>query len=125
MSGGKNRFDLNQVQDDSEEIVVPRTQLVARSATEEPTQKKDVSTIEQGREVAVQDLTNKAHLLAEQRFKPVSEKRATSVRFEPWLDDALNRRVYELRIEGYRKMTREAVITDAVMQYLGIKPPEE
>jgi hypothetical protein len=31
----------------------------------------------------------------------------------------------ELKLEGYRKITREAVITDAVMHYLGVKPPKE
>lgn len=67
---------------------------------------------------------NRIRLLAEQRFKPAILKRATQVRFEPWLDNALDLRVLQLKMEGYRKISREAVIADALIAYLGIRPPE-
>lgn len=67
---------------------------------------------------------DRVQLLAEQRFRPVADKRPTSLRLEPWLDDALNRRHLELKLQGYRKITREAIIVDALIQYLGVNPPE-
>lgn len=67
---------------------------------------------------------DRIQLLAEQRFKPVAEKRQTSVRLEPWLDDALNERFLRMKLQGFRKITREAIIVDALIQYLGIIPPE-
>src|ERR1019366_314422 len=48
--------------------------------------------------------------LATQRFTPIAEKRGTSLRLEPWLDNELNKRMYFLKAEGYRKITREAII---------------
>jgi hypothetical protein len=111
---------------EEEPIEIPRTTLVSR-----PAEEAEVVSVEQGREEASIPVVtprlgpNRARLLAEQRFKPMAEKRATSIRLEPWLDDALTRRVMELKLEGYRKITREAVITDAVMHYLGVKPPKE
>jgi len=53
----------------------------------------------------------------------MADKRQTTVRFEPWLSDALQRRVADLQADGYRKITREAIITEAVIQYLGVKRP--
>ena len=61
--------------------------------------------------------------LATQRFTPIAEKRGTSLRLEPWLDNELNKRMYFLKAEGYRKITREAIISEALIQYLGITPP--
>src|SRR5450755_1847043 len=99
MSGGKNRFSLDHIEDD--QLEVPHTQLVSRPAVEELPRRPEV--VEEGREAPVASRpaggSNKARLLAEQRFKPMAEKRATSVRFEPWLDDALSRRVMELKLD--------------------------
>lgn len=67
---------------------------------------------------------DRIQLLAEQRFKPIADKRQTSVRLEPWLDDALNERFFKMKLQGYRRITREAIIVDALMQYLGVTPPE-
>ena len=89
---------------------------------------------EQGREAApvisepaplARGTSNKARQLAEQKFKPTGEKRPTSVKLDVWLDDALNAKVYELRMAGFRKMTRESVISDALAQYLGVKSPKD
>jgi hypothetical protein len=61
--------------------------------------------------------------LATQRFTPIAEKRGTSLRLEPWLDNELNKRMYFLKAEGYRKITREAIISEALIQYLELTPP--
>lgn len=47
------------------------------------------------------------------------------MRLEPWLDDALNQRVHELKAEGYRMLTREAIMTAALMLYLDVTPPKD
>lgn len=132
MSGTKNgRFSLDNVAEDAEEEI-PRMPLIT---TREPEQDlTGARTPEQGREAApavsepapvVRGSSNKARQLAEQRFKPTGEKRPTSVKLDVWLDDALNAKVYELRMAGFRKMTRESVISDALMQYLGVKAPKD
>jgi len=131
MSGTKNgRFSLSNVAELEEgEENIPNVPLVNR----EPEQELVGARASQGREAtpepapspAVRGTSNKARQLAEQRFKPTGEKRPTSVKLDVWLDDALNAKVYELRMQGFRKMTRESVISDALMQYLGVKPPRE
>ena len=103
--------------------------------TRDPEQLDSARVPEQGREAVAavvsepaplaRSTSNKARQLAEQKFKPTGEKRPTSVKLDVWLDDALNAKVYELRMAGFRKMTRESVISDALMQYLGVKAPKD
>ena len=133
MSSTKNgRFSLDNVAEDAEEEI-PRMPLIT---TREPEQDlTGARKPEQGREATafavdepppvVRGSSNKARQLAEQKFKPTGEKRPTSVKLDVWLDDALNAKVYELRMAGFRKMTRESVISDALMQYLGVKAPKD
>jgi hypothetical protein len=133
MSSTKNgRFSLDNVADDAEEEI-PRMPLITSREPEQQTTGARMS--EQGREATapavyeptpvVRGSSNKARQLAEQRFKPTGEKRPTSVKLDVWLDDALNAKVYELRMAGFRKMTRESVISDALAQYLGVKAPKD
>jgi hypothetical protein len=61
--------------------------------------------------------------LRTQRFLPKSAKRGTSLRLEPWLEDALAQHFYKLQMDGYRKVTREAIISEALMLYLGVTRP--
>lgn len=109
----KPRFSLNDVEEEPEIPVAPmisRPIPVPDKREEEPEQVMD-SAADRVRQLAIE------------RFKPMADKRQTTVRFEPWLSDALQRRVAEMQAEGYRKMTREAIITEAVIQYLGVKRP--
>jgi hypothetical protein len=62
-------------------------------------------------------------LLAEQKYKPKAEKIPSLIRFEPWLDDLIRRQVLTLQMQGHRKLTKEALVTAAVMEYLGVKEP--
>lgn len=127
MSGGSKRFSLNEM-DAEEEVVVPKTTLVARAPEPEASSVAEFPPVQEREEApprAQNRNGSKARLLAEQRFKPVEAKRQTSIRLEPWLDQALDRRFYELKMDGYKKITREAIITDALVQYLGVKPPKE
>ena len=128
MSSTKNsRFSLYNVAEDAEEEI-PRMPLITTRDTEQ--QLASARMPEQGREVApvvsepaplARSTSNKARQLAEQKFKPTDEKRPTSVKLDVWLDDALNAKVYEPRMAGFCKMTRESVISDALMQYLGVR----
>jgi hypothetical protein len=132
MSGPRNgRFSLDNVAEDAEEEI-PRMPLITTRDSEQ--QLAAARMPEQGREAApvvseppplARSTSNKARQLAEQKFKPTGEKRPTSVKLDVWLDDALNAKVYELRMAGFRKMTRESVISDALMQYLGVKAPKD
>ena len=135
MSGAKNgRFSLSNVAElEESEENIPNVPLMNRESEQELV---GARAPQQGREEAsavsepapapvVRGTSNKARQLAEQRFKPTGEKRPTSVKLEVWLDDALNSKVYELRMAGFRKMTRESVISDALTQYLGVKPPKD
>jgi hypothetical protein len=133
MSSTKNgRFSLDNVAEDAEEEI-PRMPLITSREPEQ--QLTGARMSEQGREATapavseptpvVRGSSNKARQLAEQRFKPTGEKRPTSVKLDVWLDDALNAKVYELRMAGFRKMTRESVISDALAQYLGVKAPKD
>jgi hypothetical protein len=109
----KPRFSLNDVEDEPEIPVAPmisRPVPVSDKREEEPEQVVDSGA-------------DRARQLAMERFKPMADKRQTTVRFEPWLSDALQRRVADLQADGYRKITREAIITEAVIQYLGMKRP--
>jgi hypothetical protein len=63
--------------------------------------------------------------LRTQRFLPKAEKRGTSLRLEPWLDDELNRKLFALKGEGFRKVTREHIVTEALILYLGVQRPPE
>ena len=76
--------------------------------TRDPEQLDSARVPEQGREAVAavvsepaplaRNTSNKARQLAEQKFKPTGEKRPTSVKLDVWLDDALNAKVYELRL---------------------------
>jgi hypothetical protein len=112
---GKPRFSLNDVEEETEIPVAPmisRPVAVPERREEEPIQ-------------VIDSAADRARQLAMERFKPTADKRQTTVRFEPWLSDALQRRVAELQAEGFRKISREAIITEAVIQYLGMKRPTD
>ena len=58
-----------------------------------------------------------------ERYRPKPDKKQTTVRFEPWLNRALENHILTLKMRGFDRITREAVITEAVIQYLGVKAP--
>jgi hypothetical protein len=131
-SGPEGLLNLSSNVAELEEVEenIPNVPLVNR----EPDKELVGARAPQGREAAsavaepapaVRSTSNKARQLAEQRFKPTGEKRPTSVTLDVWLDDGLNAKVYDLRMAGFRKMARESVISDALMQYLDVKPPKD
>jgi hypothetical protein len=68
-------------------------------------------------------LSGALKLLAEQKYKPKAEKIPSLIRFEPWLDDLIRKQVLTAQMQGHRKLTKEALVTAAVMEYLGVKEP--
>jgi len=130
MSSSKPRFSLEEV---TEEDEIPITPLVSRAAAA-PTPAPAPTPMPapeqaQGREVPIvratgssQPVKDKLQRLAEEKFKPKADKRQTSLRLELWLDEALRLRVNKLQVK-YPGITREAVITDALIQYLDVTPP--
>jgi len=88
--------------------------------------------IAQGREVALEivapagepsvQLSSRVLRLAE-NYRQRPDKQQTTIRFEQWLNTALDDHISHLKLKGYRRITREAIITEAVIQYLGVKPP--
>ena len=137
----KNRFEIDHFQPLAEEAI-PRHDLVSRpaepvaEAVDTPPRARAIAP-GQGRGVAevpalprgikkaepASEKSDSLRQLATQRFTPIAEKRGTSLRLEPWLDNELNKRMYFLKAEGYRKITREAIISEALIQYLGLTPP--
>lgn len=61
--------------------------------------------------------------LAEQ-YRPVARKVMFHSRIPEWLDDLVSQKVLELKTKGATKITKEAVVTDALKQYFGVDEPE-
>jgi thymidylate kinase len=61
--------------------------------------------------------------LAEQ-LKPEGRKVMFSSRIPEWLDEIVNRKILELKLAGSTKMSKEAILTDALKLYLNIEEPE-
>lgn len=120
MSRRTERFDLTKLSEeqDEAEVEVPHLNLVQRPP--EP-----VIELEQGRE-AVRTSNGDGEALQKlaETCGRVDQKRATSLRLPPWLDDYLNQQVYSLKASGFRKISREAVIIQALVDYLGVTPPQ-
>jgi hypothetical protein len=57
------------------------------------------------------------------QFRTVGQKHVLHTRIPDWLDDALNRKILELKSNGFTRMSKEAIITDAIVRYLGVEPP--
>ena len=110
----KPKYDLSQMKEEQleEEIQVPQLPLVERPAEPETT----VTAEDRHDGDALQDLA--------ERYGRREEKRATSLRLPPWLDDILSARVYTLKAKGFRRISRETVVIQALMQYLGVSAPE-
>lgn len=57
------------------------------------------------------------------QFRTVGQKHVLHTRIPDWLDEALNRKLLELKSSGFTKMSKEAIITDALIRYLEVEPP--
>ncbi len=59
--------------------------------------------------------------LATTSFVPAEARVKTSMSLPVSLDNLLQSKVYELKARGFRKITREAVVEDALRLYFGLK----
>jgi hypothetical protein len=59
-----------------------------------------------------------------EHFKPAVPKTMFHSRIPTWLDELINQRVLEMKTKGFSKITKEAVVTDALKQYFGVEAPE-
>lgn len=57
------------------------------------------------------------------QFRTVGQKHVLHTRIPDWLDEALNRKILELKTNGFTRMSKEAIITDAILRYLEVEPP--
>ncbi len=128
MSSAKSRFSLSEVEPEPE---IPMGPLISRGRVAHPPiaveGREDVAEPENSApepQPAEVHLSNRVLRLAE-RYKQKPDKQQTTVRLEPWLNVALEDHISHLKLKGYRRITREAIITDAIIQYLGVKAPPE
>jgi hypothetical protein len=128
MSGSKQPFRLSQLADPAADIVLEKKDLIA----EPPAPPADAAPVvvmpEQGREAPAEsngDSDGAAIMALAEQFRQPEGKRQTTVRLPPWLDNALNTKYYELRMKGFRKITKEAIVMDALSKYFGLTPPAE
>lgn len=57
------------------------------------------------------------------QFRTAGQKHVLHTRIPDWLDEALNRKILELKSNGFTRMSKEAIITDAIIRYLEVEPP--
>jgi hypothetical protein len=60
--------------------------------------------------------------LAEERFAPAVQRQKVSQSIPAHLNRLIDAKVYELKMKGHKRMTRDAIFEDALMRYFGIKP---
>ena len=116
MSSASKRSSLNELE--PEEAPIPKTTLIStrRDAAAEP---GPVATGDSVPFILPKHLVN---LAEKHRAKP--DKKQTTVRFEPWLNQAINNHLAQIMIQTGTTLSREAVITEAIVQYLGLKAPK-
>jgi hypothetical protein len=138
MSAGKPRFDLGDMKDD--EVDIPSAPLVSRPVVEEqgsaPAQKvRGMATKPSILEPTVESrmqlvdakrFTDQQHDersivdLAVSNFAPTEKRTKTSMSLPESLDNLLNSKVYELKARGFKKITREAVVEEALKKFFGV-----
>ncbi len=142
----RNRLTLAQA--DAEDIEIPAGPLISRQAEAAPAEKgregehatpapqsirKPVASatnppiIEERAEMTLSTPTVIAHSdtnimqLATSAFTPSEIRVKTSLSLPASLDNLLNNKVMEMKMRGFRKMTREAVVEQALKQYFGVE----
>jgi hypothetical protein len=127
MSNSKPRFSLEQMAKD--DIEIPQNDLVSRPVVDILSRSATTPPVINSEPVATSELrfTTTKHDegavvdLATTRFLPNEEREKTSLSIPKSLNRLLNAKVYELKARGFSKITREAVIEDALKLYFGIK----
>jgi hypothetical protein len=132
MSKGNSRFSLGAVEED--EIVIPKEPMVTRPAPELVAQGREVqrSSPPVPTELAVHEETTvlytqvehdgtSVEALAQNRFSPDEPKERISQSIRQTLNKLINDKVYEMKSKGYKKITRDAVIEDALVHYFGVR----
>ena len=143
MSAGKSRFSLGDMQED--EVEIPQDPLITRPAPElvpAAGQGSETKTATRARSNATRPavldpqrnegpeivrFTEKRHDekaivdLATTAFVPAEIRIKTSMSLPESLNKLLDAKVYELKTRGFKKMTRESVVEDALKIYFGIK----
>lgn len=109
MSAGKSRFSLGEV--DVEEVEIPAAPMIARPVPEL------VRPAEKGIEPEI-PITTKIEKLAETDFTPTEVRVNTSLSLPKSLNADLDARVFELKLKGFKKMSRQAVMEEALREFL-------
>src|ERR1700741_5033424 len=127
MPAASARSSLNDVEVEPE---IPRTPLMSRREPEpapEPLIEPPVGETRRAEQpIAPAQIVLPKHLLRfAERHRPKPDKKQTTVRFEPWLSAAINNYLAKMQLDLNISMTRETLITEAVIQYLGIRPPQQ
>lgn len=130
MSKG-SRFSLGEVEED--EIAIPKEAMITRvPAPELVSQNREVQRAAlPATELAVHKeatvlYTQVEHdgtsveALAHSRFSPDEPKDKVSQSIRQSLNKLINDKVYEMKSKGYKRITRDAIIEDALVRYFGV-----
>lgn len=109
MSVSKSRFNLGAV--DVDEVEIPAAPLIARAPVPEL-----VRPAEQGSEPL--PLVTKIEQLAENDFTPNELRVNTSLSLPKSLNEDLDAKVFDLKMKGFKKMSRQAVVEKALREFL-------
>lgn len=112
MSAGKPRFSLAAI--DTEEVEIPEAPMIARAAPAPEL----VRPVEQGSEPEVSPIVTKIEQLAEDDFTPNEVRVNTSLSLPKSLNEDLDARVFDLKLKGFKKMSRQAVVEKALREFL-------
>jgi hypothetical protein len=66
-----------------------------------------------------------ALLLAQDKYRPTLDKKQVSMRIPTWLDKELDNTVLSLQMQGYKKISREGIMTEALMAFLNVSAPTD
>lgn len=111
MSAGKSRFSLEAI--DVEEVEIPAAPMITRPTPEL------VRPAEKGTEPEVPvPITTRIEQLAETDFAPVEIRVNTSLSLPKTLNTDLDNLVYDLKKRGFKKMSRQAVVEEALRDFL-------
>lgn len=138
MSTSSKRFGLGDI--DEDEIEIPKGEMISRSEpaaqTEQgsgnvqaitPKTPRSSITASKTTPSVIQHLDNQTGddrnvmQLATTNFVPQETRIKTSMSITESLNKLLDKKVYDLRMKGFKKITREAVLEDALKLYFGVK----
>jgi hypothetical protein len=124
MSGSKSRFSMNQIPDSEEPVVEPAADpSVPKITLLTQTSPAGKGTEPLATEATIIGSSSRLESLAQQ-FQPQPRKVQTGIRLPEWLANTIDKKVLSMKQAGATKITKEAILVEALKLYLNVDEPK-